>query len=48
MKLEELCTAHIKESVLSIDKLIRNLSKLVSPAVYMDFDMQNQYGPVDF
>lgn len=46
MDLEELCASHIKKSVRSIKNMLCNLSFLVSPVLYITFEMQDQYGLV--
>ena len=44
--LEKLCTSHIKESVLAMEKLLPNLSTLISSVVDTVFEMQVKHGPV--
>ena len=46
LALEELCALYIKQSVLAMEKILRNLSNLVSPVVDTVSDMQTKYGPV--
>ena len=47
-KAEKLCACHIYESVEAIGKVVRNISKLLSPLINVAFQMQSKLRSVNF
>jgi len=45
-EIEHVCASHISESVLGMENVIRNISKLLSPVIDTAFEMQKDYGQV--
>ena len=45
-EIEHVCASHISESVLGMENVIRNISKLLSPVIDTAFEMQKYYGQV--
>ena len=46
LEIETLCASHVHESINAMEKVLRNISNLVSPVIDTAFDMQVNYGAV--